>query len=298
MTLVVMAAGMGSRYGGLKQIDPVGPHGEFIVDFSVFDAIRAGFTKVVFVIKEENRQDFEQTIGSRIKGIEVEYAYQSLNDIPSGYTVPEGRIKPWGTAHAVLCAEKSVNEPFAVINSDDFYSPQAFEIIYKYLSTSERGDYCMVNYLLKNTVTENGTVSRGVCNTNENGELTDITERTKIKRNGSVIQYYENESWHTLDENTPVSMNCWGFTPDIFDIIRNEFKSFLDNISAEPLKSEIYLPTVVKNAMDSKLCRVKVLSTDARWYGVTYREDRDTVVSYLRRASTSGIYPKKLWEEM
>lgn len=296
MTLVIMAAGMGSRYGGLKQIDPVGPCGEFIVDYSVYDAMKAGFDKVVFVIKEENRADFEQTIGKRIHGIKVEYAYQSLNDIPSGYTVPQDRIKPWGTAHAVLSAKDHINEPFAVINSDDFYFSEAFEIIFKHLKSAKSGEYCMVNYMLKNTITENGTVSRGICAGDGNGHLLNITEMSKIKRNGSVIQYYtEDGKWHDLEEDTPVSMNCWGFTPEFIGVLESEFKCFLDNLHDNPLKSEIYLPSVVKTAMDSGKCSVNMLNTTSKWYGVTYREDRASVVSFLKRCAKSGIYPENLW---
>ncbi len=296
MTLVIMAAGMGSRYGGLKQIDPVGPNGEFLVDFSVYDAKEAGFDKVVFVINEAHRQDFEDTIGKRIKGIKVEYAYQKLDDIPSGYSIPEGRVKPWGTGQAVLCAEKYVDGPFAVINADDFYSKDAFDKICEFLSRGKSDAYCMAGYRLSNTITENGTVSRGVCSTDKNGMLQSITERTKIMRNNGVIQYFEDDVWSDLTDDTIVSMNCWGFTHDFFSILRREFEKFLSNIGSNPLKGEFYLPSAVKTAMDEDGKTVNVLTTCAKWYGVTYKEDRDGVVSFLKRSSKSGIYPENLWE--
>ncbi len=297
MTLVIMAAGMGSRYGGLKQIDPVGPNGEFLVDFSVFDAKRAGFDKVVFVINEAHRQDFEDTIGKRINGIEVQYAYQKLSDVPDGFSIPDGRVKPWGTGQAVLCAKQYVTDPFAVINADDFYSKDAFDKIYAFLSKGKKDAYCMAGYQLRNTITENGTVSRGVCSTDKTGNLESITERTKIMRNNGVIQYFEDDAWHDLPDDSIVSMNCWGFTPDFFDILEKEFKIFLSTIDSNPLKSEFYLPSVVKTAMDENNKTVNVLTTCAKWYGVTYKEDRDGVVSFLKRASKSGIYPENLWED-
>ncbi len=295
MTLVIMAAGMGSRYGGLKQIDPVGPNGEFLVDFSVYDAKRAGFDKVVFVINEAHRKDFDDTVGSRIKGIKVEYAYQKLNDIPEGFSVPENRVKPWGTGQAVLCAKKYVTDPFIVINADDFYSKDAFDKLFTFLKKGKKDAYCMAGFRLCNTITENGTVSRGVCSTDNSGTLLSITERTKIKRNNGIIQYFENDTWTDLEENTPVSMNCWGFTPDFFDILEREFKKFLSADHPDPLKSEFYLPSVVKTAMDEDNKKVSVLPTCAKWYGVTYKEDRDGVVSFLKRASVTGIYPENLW---
>ncbi len=288
---------MGSRYGGLKQIDPVGPNGEFLVDFSVYDAMQAGFDKVVFVINEKHRQDFEDTVGRRIKGIKVEYAYQQLDDIPEGFSVPEGRTKSWGTGQAVLCARKYVTDPFAVINADDFYSKDAFDKLFAFLSKGTKDAYCMAGYQLCNTITENGTVSRGVCDTDENGILKGITERTKIMRNNGVIQYFEDDKWHDLTDGTVVSMNCWGFTPDFFDMLEREFKAFLSGIESNPLKSEFYLPSAVKTAMDSDGKKVNVLTTCSKWYGVTYKEDRDGVVSFLKHASATGIYPENLWGE-
>ncbi len=295
MTLVIMAAGMGSRYGGLKQIDPVGPNGEFLVDFSVYDAKQAGFDKVVFIINEAHRKDFEDTFGSRINGIKVEYAYQKLDGIPEGFSVPKDRIKPWGTGQAVLCAREYVTDPFAVINADDFYSKDAFDRLFAFLNKGIKDAYCMAGFRLCNTITENGTVARGGGETDKNGMLVSITERTKIKRNNGVIQYFEDDTWTDLGENTPVSMNCWGFTPDFFDILEREFGKFLSAEHPDPLKSEFYLPSVVRAAMDEDGKKVSVLPTCSKWYGVTYKEDRDGVVSFLKRASISGIYPKNLW---
>ncbi len=295
MTLIVMAAGMGSRYGGLKQIDPIGPCGEFIVDYSVYDAAKAGFDKVVFVIKKENEEIFRQTVGSRIKGIEVAYAFQGLNDLPEGFVCPETRVKPWGTGHAVLCAEKEANGGFAVINADDFYGRESFELLAKHLKNAEAGSYCMVGYRVENTVTENGTVSRGVCEV-ENGKLTDVVERSKIQKTENGIEYLDEDKneWVSIAGDTPVSMNCWAFTPDFFEELKTAFTSFLkENINTE--KKEIFLPFVVQEMMKSGRCTVDVLTTPSKWYGVTYKEDRAGVVESIKNMTLDGTYPENLW---
>lgn len=303
MILVIMAAGMGSRYGGLKQLDPLGPGGEFILDYSVYDAKRAGFDKVVFVIKKENLELFRSTVGKRIeKNIKVEYAFQELSDIPEGLNVPDGREKPWGTGHAVWCARKYVNEPFVVINADDYYGRNAFEVLAEYLgserSVSDKHDYCMVGYRLANTMTEYGTVSRGVCVGDEAGNLKTITEHKKIGRSieGAVINTFEDGSTCTLGEDTIVSMNCWGFTPELFETIGEGLKTFFNKPAEELLKAEYYLPTAVQTEISGNLCKVKLLKTDAKWFGVTYREDRESVVAAINMLIRAGQYPERLWD--
>ena len=293
MTLLILAAGMGSRYGGLKQIEPITDSGEFIIDFSVYDAMVSGFDKVVFVIKEENLDLFRETIGKRFEGkITVEYAFQRLDDLPNGYKVPTGREKPWGTAHAVLAARDVIDEPFAVINADDFYGRGAYEALAKHLSCAKPSQYCMVGYVLKNTLTENGTVSRGVCQV-DNGRLIDVVERTKIKKDGNVAVYNAGEKEVSISLDTTVSMNCWGFTPDVFEKISAGFEKFLDSCGGE-LKTEYYLPYTVKEIMDVGECEVKVYSTSEAWYGVTYKEDRDSVVAGISKLKDQGVYPNKI----
>ena len=301
MTLIIMAAGMGSRYGGLKQLDPLGPGGEFLLDYSIYDAIKAGFTKVVFVIKKENLELFRETVGERIeKAVKVEYAFQTIDDIPENGSIPEGRVKPWGTAHAVYCCRKYVNEPFAVINSDDFYGSAAFKCLADYLSGKDESKvhrYCMAAYMLKNTLTENGSVSRGVC-LDKDGNLTSITEHTKIERlaDGRLINTDEDGQVKELDENLHVSMNCWGFTPDFFDTLEKGLKEFFETNKGEKLnKAEYYLLTAVQDEIDNGTANVKLLETDAKWFGVTYKEDRPKVVEAIRNLIDSGVYPEKLW---
>lgn len=297
MTLLILAAGMGSRYGGLKQLDPITDNGEFIIDFSVYDAVVSGFDKIVFVIKEENLDVFRETIGKRFEDkVKVEYAFQKLNDLPSGYTVPEGRIKPWGTAQAMLAARHIVKEPFAVINADDFYGRSAYNSLASHLSDAEATQYCMVGYVLEKTLTENGTVSRGVCEV-ENGYLVNVVERTKISRSGDVAVYSEDGSEVEIPLDATVSMNCWGFTPDIFAKVSEGFKKFLDADNGD-IKREYYLPFAVKEIMDSGDCTVKVYSSKDSWYGVTYREDRDSVVNSLAALKKDGTYPNKLNENI
>lgn len=293
MTLLILAAGMGSRYGGLKQIDPITENGEFIIDFSVYDAIVSGFDKVVFVIKEENLELFRETIGKRFEGrINVEYAFQRLDDIPEGYSVPEGRVKPWGTTQAVLCAKNLINEPFAVINADDFYGRSAFSLLAKHFENATESEYCMVGYILKNTLTENGTVARGVCAV-ENGRLTGINEMTKIKRDGDVAVCETEDGKVSFPLDSIVSMNCWGFTPDIFPKLEKIFEDFIKNNNGE-LKSESYLPMSVGQLMHEGKCTVDVYSSEDKWYGVTYQEDRADVVKSLAALKTEGKYPEHL----
>ena len=298
MTLVILAAGMGSRYGGLKQLDPVTDGGEFIIDFSIYDAIRAGFDRVVFIIKEENAELFHQTIGSRVeKKIKVAYCFQSLSAIPQGCTVPEGREKPLGTGHAVLCAADLVDDNFAVINSDDFYGREAFEKLAAHLKNAKPGDCCMVGYRLKNTLSENGSVSRGECCVDGQGNLCSVTERTKIMPAGDHAVYEEDGKEINLPLETVVSMNCWGLTPDVFAKMNLNFKSFMDGLSSapNPLKQEFYLPFAVEDLMKSGELTVKVYNTDAVWYGVTYKEDKPAVMAGLRDMIARGEYPAKLW---
>lgn len=299
MTLVILAAGMGSRYGGLKQLDPITEHGEFIIDFSVYDAKTAGFDKVVFIIKEENYELFRQTVGMRVEPhIHTEYAFQRLENIPEGFNVPLGRVKPWGTAHALLCAREQIGDDcFAVINADDFYGRDAFVRLARHLEGKNHStQLCMVGYVLRNTLTENGTVSRGACRLDENGQLTNISELTKIRACGSDAEYFDGESWIRLDGDTVVSMNCWGLTPCVFPYIEKKMAEFLSDNSADPLKKEIYLPTVVDNMMKAGECTVDVYTTTSQWYGVTYSEDKPKVVESISSMISSGEYKKGLWD--
>ncbi len=300
--LVIMAAGMGSRYGGLKQLDPVGNHGQLIIDYSIYDARRAGFETVIFVIKPEIEADFKEAIGNRVSQVmDVKYAYQLKEDLPDGYTVPACRTKPWGTAHAALAARKVIHGPFAVINADDYYGPEAYREIYNYLSAHEDGDvyeYVMVGYLLKNTVTENGTVARGVCEETADHYLTQVTERTKIEK-GNPPRYTEDDgaTWTELDENTIVSMNMWGFTRSFLEEALARFPAFLDKTLAEnPEKGEYFQTTVVSQLINEGKARVKVLRSEDKWYGVTYREDKPAVVAAIAEKTASGLYPDRLWE--
>ena len=298
MTLVILAAGMGSRYGGLKQIDPISDAGEFILDFSVYDAIRVGFTKVVFVIKEENLSVFRETVGRRIEGsIEVAYAFQSLTDLPEGFTCPEGRTKPFGTAHAVLAARKEICEPFAVINADDFYGREAFESIAAHLKEAKAGEYCMAGYVLANTLTENGSVSRGACEIDGDGYLVDVVERTSISPAGETAVYTENGESYPIPYDAIVSMNCWGFTPDVLPRIEEGFARFLRSAEGDPMKREYYLPFAVRECMEAGQCSVRVYETNAKWYGVTYSADRDSVKNGIRELISSGVYPNGLWKK-
>ncbi len=300
--LVIMAAGMGSRYGGLKQIDPIDEQGHIIMDFSIFDAKRAGFEKVVFIIKRENENDFREAIGNRIeKVMEVEYVFQDIQNIPGGFAVPEGRVKPWGTAHAVLSAIDVIDGPFAVINADDYYGRDAFQKIYDYLSThqdDEKYRYTMVGYQLGNTLTENGHVSRGVCELNENGELLSVTERTHIVKTETGAAYTEDDgaTWNEISENSIVSMNMWGFSASFLQEVKKGFVAFLEeNLVNNPMKCEYYLPTVVSKLLEADKATVAVLTSVDKWYGVTYKEDKPFVVAAIKNMKKSGLYPEKLW---
>lgn len=302
--LVIMAAGMGSRYGGLKQIDPISDQGEIILDFSLYDAYMAGFEKAIFIIKRENEEDFRALVDERAgKHMEIAYAFQELTDLPEGYKVPEGRVKPWGTCHAVLSARDLIDGPFAVINADDYYGPGAFQTIYNYLEAAtddEKYRYCMVGYQLPNTLTENGHVARGVCSVNEAGQLADIVERTKIMRREGVIQFTEDdgETWNSLPEDTTVSMNFWGFTRSFIDEMENRFPAFLDKAMVEnPMKGEYFLPGVVDQLIKEDKATVRVLTSEDKWYGVTYKEDKQGVVDALQSMKDKGLYPEKLWKQ-
>jgi len=286
ITLVVMAAGMGSRFGGLKQIEPIGPSGEVLLDFSVFDAVEAGFTKVVFVIKHAIEADFKEMVGKRIaKRVKVDYVFQETDALPDGFTCPSDREKPWGTAHAVLCCKDVVNEPFAVINADDYYGKSAFCKIAEFLKT-DPDDYCMVGFRLVNTLTENGYVSRGVCEI-EDGKLKTVTERTKI----ADCKYTEDDgaTWTELAPDTVVSMNLWGFNTDFFGHIEEGFKKFLNEKINEP-KSEYYLPSVVSSLIENGTKQVNMLVAEDKWYGVTYKEDKEMVVSAIGKMIEEGLY--------
>lgn len=286
ITLVVMAAGMGSRFGGLKQIEPIGPGGEVLLDFSVYDAVKAGFTKVVFVIKHAIEKDFKEMVGKRIASrVKVEYVFQELDKLPEGYTCPAEREKPWGTAHAILCCRDVVKEPFAVVNADDYYGPSAFKKMADFLN-EDNSDYAMVGFRLENTLTENGHVSRGVCEI-ENGALKTIVERTKIMD----CKFTEDDgaTWTELPKDTVVSMNLWGFRTDIFDYIETGFKAFLDEKINTP-KSEYYLPLIVADLIEKGEKDVKVLVAEDKWYGVTYKEDKQVVVDAITKKMEDGLY--------
>ncbi|MEG1544059.1 MAG: nucleotidyltransferase [Tannerellaceae bacterium] len=297
-TLFVLAAGMGSRYGGLKQLDGLGPNGETIMDYSIFDAIRGGFGKLVFVIRKSFEADFREKIISKYENhIPVEVVFQDLNDLPAGFTCPEGREKPWGTNHAVLMGQHVIKEPFAVINADDFYGSDSFAVLGKALSEMEgkKNDYCMIGYRVGNTLSESGSVARGVCSTNAEGYLTTVVERTAIARVDGDIQFTdENGKKVVLEENTPVSMNMWGFTPDYFKYSEEFFSAFLkENISN--LKCEYFIPLMVNELIVNNVARVKVLDTTSKWFGVTYAADRQGVVDKIQALVDAGEYPAKLF---
>ncbi len=301
--LVVMAAGMGSRYGGPKQMDPVGPNGQLIIDYSIYDAHRAGFDKVIFIIKREIEADFKQAIGDRLSGVlDVRYAYQELGDLPAGYSVPAGRVKPWGTTHAVLAARELIDGPFAVLNSDDYYGPQAFRDIYGFLSGCDAhtaNEYAMIGYRLGNTVTENGSVARGICQEDGEHYLTAVVERTHIDKDGANARYSEDggRTWTALSGGCLVSMNFWGFTRAFLDEAAARVPAFLDRtLHEDPLKGEFLLPTTVSGLIGEDAARVKVLPSGDRWFGVTYREDKPKLVAALADMTAAGRYPENLWK--
>lgn len=305
-TLFVLAAGMGSRYGGLKQLDGLGPNGETIMDYSIFDAIRGGFGKVVFVIRKDFEDAFREKVLSKYEGhIPTELVFQSINDLPEGFKCPEGRQKPWGTNHAVLMGKDVIKEPFAVINADDFYGRDTFAVIGKYLSelpAGSKNNYCMVGFRVGNTLSESGTVARGICSTDANGHLTSVVERTEIKRVDGPVCYKDGETewgrdrWVAVPDNTPVSMNVWGFTPDYFAHSEAYFKEFLsDPKNMTNLKAEFFIPLMVNKLINEKTATVKVLDTTSHWFGVTYAADRQGVVDKIQALIDKGEYPAKLF---
>jgi len=297
-TLFVLAAGIGSRYGGLKQLDGVGPNGETIMDYSIYDAIRSGFGKVVFVIRKDFEDDFRKIILSKYENyIPVETVFQSLDKLPEGFQIPEGRTKPWGTNHAVLMGKGVINEPFAVVNADDFYGRDSYAALGKELTltTGKQNEYCMVGFRIGNSLSESGSVARGICETNEEGFLTTVVERTAVERIDGEIQFIdENGMKVVIGENTPVSMNMWGFTPEYFDYSEEYFKYFLRN-NITNLKSEFFIPLMVNDLVTKNIARVKVLDTTSKWFGVTYANDRQEVVEKIRTLIDAGEYPEKLF---
>jgi len=296
-TLLILAAGMGSRFGGLKQVEPVGPGGETIIEYSIFDAIRAGFGKVVFVIRESFADAFKSNFEQKLKGkIDVDYVYQELDMLPAGFSLPEGRVKPWGTAHAILVAKDAVREPFCALNADDFYGREAYQVIADFLMSSEcNTEYSMVGYKLKNTLSDFGSVSRGICDVDENQNLVKIVETLKIfKKPEEIISVEEDGSTHLLTGDESVSMNMWGFKPSIFEILENKFVEFLKTEIDKP-KSEMFIPFVVFEMIEEQLAKVKVLKADSPWFGVTYKEDKPIVVEKVNKLIEKGEYPGKLW---
>ena len=296
-TLLILAAGMGSRFGGLKQVEPVGPNGETILEYSIFDAIRAGFGKVVFVIRESFADEFKARFEGKLSGkIEVEYVYQELNKLPDGFSLPEEREKPWGTGHAVLMAKEKINEPFAAINADDFYGAESYQVMAKFLSSSVNpGVFSMIGYQLNNTLSEFGSVSRGICVTDANKQLTEITETHKIRmEDGTILCESENQETKILSGTETVSMNFWGFDPSVFQRIESQFIDFLkDNIHVP--KSEFYIPFVVFEMIQKAQAAVEVLQADSPWFGVTYQDDKPFVIEQIKKFTQNGIYPEKLW---
>lgn len=302
--LVIMAAGMGSRYGGLKQIDPIDSEGHIIMDFSLYDAKKAGFEKVVFIIKKENEKDFHEVIGDRMKKyMEVEYVFQEITAIPEQFSVPKERKKPWGTGHAVLSCLDVVDGPFVVINADDYYGSNVFKMLYDYLMEHEDDDkyrYAMAGYILENTLTENGHVARGVCEMDEQGYLTGLKERTRIEKKACGTAYTEDDgmTWNVIPQGSTVSMNMWGFTASILKELKERFPAFLEKgLQENPLKCEYFLPDVVGNLVKEGKASVAVLKSLDRWYGVTYKEDKEAVMAAIRGLKDAGCYPEKLWEE-
>ena len=300
-TLFLLAAGMGSRYGGLKQLDGLGPNGETIMDYSIYDAIKAGFGKIVFVIRKDFEKEFKEKVLSKYEGhIPAELVFQSLDALPEGYAVPEGREKPWGTNHAVMMAKDVIKEPFCVINCDDFYNRDSFMVIGKFLSElpeNSKNAYAMVGFRVGNTLSENGTVARGVCSTDENGLLTTVVERTEIMRVEGKVSYKDEEGqWVAIEDNTPVSMNMWGFSPDYFDYSEEYFKDFLaDEKNRTNLKAEFFIPLMVNKLVNDKTATVKVLDTTSKWFGVTYSADREGTVERIQSLVNEGVYPSKLF---
>ncbi len=295
-TLVILAAGMGSRYGGLKQLDEIGPNGEAIIDYSLYDAIRADFGKVVFIIRTDFAEAFKARFEPRLEGrIQTDYVYQSPDKIPAGFTLNPNRVKPWGTSHALMMAEQAVNEPMAVINADDFYGRVAYETMSQFLQNSpDPNEYAMIGYRVASTLSEFGSVSRGVCNTDANGYLTSVVERTKILRESDGIQYYEQENRYALSDETPVSMNFWGLKPSVFGKLHEGFNIFLET-RGDDLTSEYYIPSLINDNIQKNRIKTKVLTCNAPWFGVTYREDKPEAEKQIRALIGQGVYPENLW---
>jgi len=298
-TLVIMAAGVGSRYGGLKQIDQFGPSGETMIDYSCHDAIRAGFGKIVFLIRRDIEQPFKLMVGRNVsRYVDVEYAYQDLSDLPDGFSVPEGRKKPWGTGHAILACRNMVKEPFGVVNADDFYGPEAYQVLAEQLrqTDQESDEFCMVAYVLRNTLSDKGTVTRGVCKI-ESDKLVQVTERHKIEARNGKARYLENGAWNELTGDESASMNMWGFTPKVFDRLLNRFPAFLEDASDNE-KAEFLIPSLVDNFIQSGEATVRALHTDAQWLGITYPEDKEIVSAGLHSLVEEGMYQKQVWEDV
>lgn len=294
-SLVILAAGMGTRYGGLKQMDAIGPNGESLLEFSIFDAIRAGFEKVVFIIREDFKDAFEEKVGNKIsKYAQVEYAYQATDKIPAGFSFPN-REKPWGTAHALACAADKIDEDFVILNADDFYGKDAFDGLYNFLTTDTSEDNALMGYVLAKTLTDNGSVARGVC-AEKDGYLVSIDERTKIQRNDGQTQYLENDVWHNVDENSLVSMNMWGLRKSFLDEVIKELPKFLENVVDGDQKAEFFLPKLVDQLIKENKVNVRVLSSTSKWYGVTYQEDKEDVRSGIQKLIEEGVYPENLWK--
>lgn len=300
-TLVIMAAGIGSRFGGgIKQLEPMGPNGEIIMDYSIYDAKEAGFNKVVFIIRKDLEKDFKEIIGQRIeKVIDVEYVFQEKNDLPSGFTAPEERKKPWGTGQAVLCCKDVVKEPFLVINADDYYGKEAFKAIHDYLVSSHTSDkkysFCMAGFKLGNTLSENGTVTRGICEVGNDGMLIDVAETSGIEKVDGKVVHEDNGKGIVGKIDSYVSMNMWGLTPEFFKVLDKEFVTFLENIAEGDYKKEFLLPMIVDDLVKSGEAEVKVLNTNDKWFGVTYKEDKPSVVNSFKKLIANGVYPEKLW---
>ncbi len=302
MTLLILAAGMGSRYGGLKQLDPIQDNGAFIIDYSVYDAIQAGFDHIVFLIKKEHLDDFRNTIGKRVEPhVKVDYAFQELTDVPEFVDVPSKRVKPWGTAHAVYCCRNIIDDAFAVINADDFYGRDAFRRIAAFLKNHSDSEtpypFCMAGFLLKNTLTEHGSVSRGICQTTSEGYLSKVVEHTKIQCNHGTVQYADGGAWHDISEDSVTSMNCWGFTRSFFDTLQEQVEQFFTDHADTLETAEFYLPFAVQTLIDCGMATVQVLSTDAKWHGVTYHEDKPAVTAAISEMTANGVYPAVLWEK-
>ena len=298
MDLLILAGGMGSRFGGLKQIEPIHHNGEFIIDYSIFDAIKAGFDRVIFLIKEENFEIFKQTIGSRVeKHIKVEYVFQGLNDLPQGFSLPEGRVKPWGTAHAILCCKNVIKDDFVIINADDFYGKETYQIIANAIKTMpHENTYFGVGYKVSNTITENGAVKRGIMRLDDNNNLLEIEESNIEKVDGKIMAtYLKGGEPFYIESDTPVSMNVWSFAPKIFEVLEKGFIKFLSNIK-NPIKDEYLIPDVINEQIKSGIVNAKILDTPAIWYGVTYREDKDMVVNAINKMVEDGVYPDNLWD--